>query len=169
LLAAFSASFAAIVSCGGTAVLDAPDPKACPDGHGCPMAACICKDGSLALDTTCQLGECRGEQAVCDELCEGFDGTESVITSQNDEVPIPNCETFCTRLSINGCELGCDTLFSECLTPTTCGAAKAVWDCLVDDAVFTCIDNAVHISGCDLGGFALCETSGQSGQGGSGS
>ena len=100
---------------------------------------------------------------MCDELCAGFDGTESIITSANDEVAVPDCDTFCTRLSINGCELGCDTLFSECVTPSTCGAASAVWDCLIDDAVFTCIDNAVHISGCDLGGFALCETSSQGG------
>jgi hypothetical protein len=61
-------------------------------------------------------------------------------------------------LLLNGCELGCETLFSECLPPTNCSnAAKAFWDCVTSEAVFSCRDNAVRVEGCDTSDLAFCD------------
>ena len=145
-------------SCGGTSVFDAVDPKACGSGHGCPTAACLCNDGSAVLDTTCELGSCRDSQALCEERCDSLEGLASVIESSTDEVALPQCEQICARVEINGCELGCDTLFSECVPPTSCSdAAKSFWDCVASDAVFSCRDNAVRVEGCDTNKLAFCE------------
>lgn len=150
---------AIVADCGGTAVFDAPDPKACGAGHGCPMATCVCGDGSVILDTTCELGECLSLEAVCEDRCEEFEGFSSGFGSSDDEVPIPDCDTFCTRVLVNDCELGCDTLFSQCLKPTTCRPeAAAFWRCAEQQAVLSCVDNAVRIEGCDFSeGNLLCD------------
>jgi hypothetical protein len=59
---------------------------------------------------------------------------------------------------VNGCELGCDTLFSDCLKPSSCSAAAAqFWRCATDEAVITCNDNAVRIVGCDASALAVCD------------
>jgi len=121
------------------------------------MVACLCGDGSLALDTTCELGKCLDEQTVCDDRCDGFDGVQGFAASDNDEVAIPSCDSFCQRLSINGCELGCDTVFSACLTPSSCGSVVGLWDCIVNEAVITCDDNTVRIEGCDASTLGLCQ------------
>jgi hypothetical protein len=149
-----------VVGCGGTSVFDAPDPTACGDGHGCPMAACSCNDGSIVLDTTCVLGECRDVAEICDAGCEGLDGVASVFATEGDSVAIGNCDQICARVEINGCELGCDTLFSECLPATTCSqTAAAFWNCVANDAVLSCRDNSVRVEGCTpvSGEFAVCE------------
>jgi hypothetical protein len=144
--------------CGGTAVFDAPDPKACGAGHGCPMAGCVCGDDSVILDTTCELGKCGDVAKLCDDRCAGFDGVKKTFQSEDDEVPLPNCETFCTRLLVNGCELGCSTLFTECLVPTSCSqAAAAYWQCATEHGVISCIDNAVRIEKCDSSAVEMCE------------
>jgi hypothetical protein len=147
----------AAVACNGTTVFDHPDPTACPVGHGCPMVGCACGDGSLALDTTCVSGECRPQAEVCAELCAENDGVVGQFTTPDDRVPVPGCETFCTRLQINGCELGCDTLFSECVESSTCDAtATSFWGCIVNEAVITCDDNVARVEGCDLNELSLC-------------
>lgn len=145
------------VGCGGTTVVDAPDPKACASGHGCPTVACRCGDGSVIVDTTCQLGECLDESAVCDDRCADFEGVSAVVASADDNVAIPHCDTFCTRAEINGCELGCDTFFSQCLVPSACSApAAAYWECVAAQGVMTCGDNALRITNCDASELALC-------------
>lgn len=144
--------------CGGTTVFDAPDPKACGAGHGCPMAGCVCDDDSVFLDTTCELGECRPTADVCAERCEGFGGVRSTFESLNDEVPLPNCELLCSRLLVNGCELGCSTLFTECLVPSNCSQdAGAFWQCATERGVISCLDNAVRIEGCAPKASVMCE------------
>lgn len=144
--------------CGGTVVFDAPDPKACGEGHGCPMAGCACGDGSVILDTTCELGECLPIEQVCNERCEAFEGAVSAFGTPDDIVPIPNCDTFCSRVVVNGCELGCDTLFSECVAPSSCDQAAATfWRCVTEEAVMSCVDNAVRIERCDASALGLCQ------------
>lgn len=157
LFAALTLSLAVAINCGGSVVLDAPDPKACAAGHGCPMVGCACGDGSLVLDTTCELGECLAIDDVCQDRCKDFEGVKGSFATEDDEVPIPNCDSFCSRLAINGCELGCETLFSACLTPSTCGSAVALWDCINQDGVITCDDNAVRVVGCDTDALAACK------------
>ncbi|NUP08323.1 MAG: hypothetical protein HOW73_19910 [Polyangiaceae bacterium] len=143
--------------CGGTAVFDSPDPKACGIGHGCPMAGCACGDGSVILDTTCELGECLPVEDVCADRCEEFEGAVFAFGTETDEVAIPNCDTFCARVLVNDCELGCDTLFSHCLKPSSCDAAAAAfWRCVTEDAVMSCVDNAVRIERCDASALGLC-------------
>lgn len=144
-------------ACGGTTVVDAPDPKACASGHGCPMVACLCGDGSVVVDTTCELGECLDQTAVCDARCADYEGTTKVVASADDNVAIPECETFCTRAQINGCDLACDTFMSQCLPPSTCDAAAAsYWSCVVSQGVMSCEDNALRITNCDAADLALC-------------
>ena len=144
--------------CGGTVVFDAPDPKACGLGHGCPMAGCACGDGSVILDTTCELGECLPLEKVCADRCEPFEGAVVAFGTPDDVVPIPNCDTFCSRVLVNGCELGCETLFSECVPPTTCDqAAASFWQCVTEEAVLSCVDNAVRVERCDATALGLCQ------------
>lgn len=151
-------------SCGGTVVYDAPDPNACGAGHGCPMAGCACGDGSVILDTTCELGECLAVEDVCADRCADFDGPMVAFATEDDAVAIPNCDTFCTRVLVNGCELGCDTLFSSCLRPSTCDAAAAAfWRCVTEDAVLSCVDNAVRVERCDATALGLCQKESTSG------
>jgi hypothetical protein len=149
---------ASLLACGGTTVFDAPDPDACATGHGCPMAVCACTDGSIILDTTCEKGSCLPSEKVCPERCQPYGGAARSFATANDEVPIPACDTFCARLDANGCELGCDTLFSQCLTPGQCDAgAAAFWKCVVTEGVMTCEDNYVRVEGCDGTSMGLCE------------
>ncbi|HTJ82977.1 MAG TPA: hypothetical protein VL400_14755 [Polyangiaceae bacterium] len=144
--------------CSSTTVFDNPDPKGCPPGHGCPMVGCACNDGSVVLDSTCELGKCLAPEKVCNDRCDGHDGAKSAFTSDDDEVPVPDCDTFCTRLEINGCPLGCDTLFSQCKTPTTCDpAAAAFWQCVTEDAVIDCNADGARITGCDVSEYGLCQ------------
>jgi hypothetical protein len=158
LVTALAGGVLALPGCGGTTVLDAPDPKACASGHGCPMVGCACGDGSVVLDTTCELGKCLPPEEVCADRCADFGGPKSAFASDDDEVPVPGCDTLCTRLQINGCELGCDTLFSTCRTPSTCSpAAASFWRCVTENAVISCEDNAAHITGCDATAYGLCE------------
>lgn len=146
-----------VASCGGTAVFDAPDPKACASGHGCPMVACACGDNSVILDTTCESGDCQPPESVCNDRCAAFGGPLRAFATDDDEVPVPACDTFCRRLDTNGCELGCDTLFSECLAPQGCSPeASAFWNCIVTDAVLTCQDNFVRAEGCDSTSMGVC-------------
>jgi len=123
------------------------------------MVGCKCADESVVFDTTCELGACRDSQAVCDEVCAGFGGpTGGVVESIDDEVPIPDCQTFCTRLLVNDCDLGCETLFSNCLVPSSCSeAAGRFWQCATEQAVISCEDNAVRIVGCDASDLAVCD------------
>jgi len=147
----------ALSACGGTTVFDAPDPSACASGHGCPMAVCACTDGSVILDTTCESGSCRPSEQVCPERCEPYGGAARSFESFDDEVPIPACDTFCARLGANGCELGCDTLFSQCLAPGACSAeAAGFWKCVVTEGVMTCEDNYVRVEGCDATTMGIC-------------
>jgi hypothetical protein len=155
---AFAVAIVAQANCGGTVVYDAPDPKACGAGHGCPMAGCSCGDGTVILDTTCELGECIPVEEVCADRCADRGGPIVGFGSEDDEVPVPNCDTFCTRLFVNDCELGCDTLFSSCLKPSNCDqAASRFWRCVTEDAVLSCDDNALVIEGCDGSALGLCE------------
>ena len=122
------------------------------------LAACACADGSVIMDTTCELGECLGVEGVCEERCAEFDGLASTFETEDDEVPVPDCDTFCTRVLVNDCELGCDTLFSQCLKPTRCEPpAAAFWRCVEQQAVLSCVDNAVRIEGCDVSNNLFCE------------
>ncbi len=156
-LAAFGLA-GSIVGCGGTSVFDAVDPEACGSGHGCPTAACVCNDGSAVLDTTCALGKCQDAKDVCEDRCDALGGLASITLSQTDEVALVHCEEVCARIEINGCKLGCETLFSECLQPSTCSAtAESYWNCVASSAVITCRDNAVQIEGCDTAELAFCE------------
>ncbi len=149
---------AVLVSCGGTAVFDAPDPEACASGHGCPMAVCACSDGSIVLDTTCESGRCVPSEQVCPERCEPYGGASRSFATTDDEVPVPACDTFCARLGANGCELGCDTLFSACVSPGECSPeATSFWKCVVTQGVITCEDNAVRVEGCDGTMMGVCE------------
>ncbi len=158
LLGGALAAGVVVVACGGTAVFDAPDPKACGTGHGCPMAACTCGDGSVVLDTTCELGDCLSVDEVCSARCEPFEGVSGALATEDDQVPLPSCDTFCTRLSVNGCELGCDTVFSACLAPSGCGAdGSSFWSCVAEDAVITCEENVVRVQGCDATELELCQ------------
>lgn len=156
-LIAFAAA-TSVAACSGTAVFDAVDPEACGSGHGCPTAACTCNDGSVILDTSCALGKCRDVNELCEERCDSLQGVASVKESETDEVALLHCEEFCARIEINDCALGCETLFSECLAPSSCSdAAKQYWDCVASSAVITCRDNAVQIEGCDPALLAFCE------------
>ncbi len=153
------AALAAVLApaCGGTTVVDAPDPDACASGHGCPMVGCACTDGSVVLDTTCERGECLPPEELCRERCDLYGGPARAVVTPSDEVPVPGCDTFCSRLQVNGCELGCDTLFTTCLTPSSCSeAAAAFWRCAVNEAVITCEDNSVHVQGCDASLLDVC-------------
>jgi hypothetical protein len=148
---------ASIAACNGTAIYDAIDPDACAEGHGCPMAACSCTDGSVVLDTTCQRGVCAGVQDVCLERCEPYGGPKSAFGTPNDVVPIPACDTFCDRLRVNDCELGCPMLFSECVEPLSCDlAATQFWDCVVERGKLSCSDLALRIEGCGEEPTGLC-------------
>jgi hypothetical protein len=145
-------------ACNGTAVFDAPDPDACASGHGCPMVACACADGSAMLDTTCSRGHCGSPDEICLDRCEPFGGLIGTLATADDEVAVPGCDTFCTRLDIHGCELGCDTLFSACRAPSSCSeGAGAFWQCVVNDAVLTCIDNAVRVERCEVSQLGICD------------
>ena len=147
-----------IAGCGGTSVFDAVDPEACGSGHGCPTAGCVCNDGTVVLDTTCALGKCQDVNELCEDRCDSLEGLASVTVSDSDEVALVHCEEICARIEINGCKLGCETLFSECLAPSTCSsAAESYWDCVASSAVITCRDNAVQIEGCDPAQLAFCE------------
>ena len=157
----FAASFVVgciALGCSGTAVLDAPDPKACASGHGCPMAMCACADGSILIDTTCELGECRPEADVCAERCEPFEGVGSVYASADDRPAVPHCSDLCTRARIHGCELGCDTFFSACETPVSCDPETAgLWECITQRGVFECNDNTLRVTGCEPTALGVCE------------
>jgi hypothetical protein len=153
-----AAAFAGLVAaCGGTTVFDAPDPEACASGHGCPMVGCACTDGSIIFDTTCRKGNCVAPQDICPDRCAPYGGPSVAFATEDDEVPVPACDTFCARLDTNGCELGCDTLFSTCLAPTECSSdAAAFWKCIVTEGVMTCEDNYVRVEGCDGSKMSLC-------------
>jgi hypothetical protein len=145
------------VACNGTAVFDAIDPTACAEGHGCPMAACFCADGSVVLDTTCERGDCLPVSDLCLERCEPYGGPASAFGTPGDVVPIPACDTFCDRLEVNGCELGCSMLFSACVEATTCdAAAQRFWDCVVERGKLSCDELALRVEGCGEEPAGLC-------------
>ncbi|MFO0554769.1 MAG: hypothetical protein U0271_40705 [Polyangiaceae bacterium] len=147
-----------VAGCGGNVVFDDPDPTACDPGHGCPMVGCACIDGSVVLDTTCVSGECQPPESTCAERCKDFGGAASAFATEDDQVAIPDCDTFCTRVEINGCKLGCDTLFSKCEAPSSCSpAAAAFWQCATQTAVLSCVDNSVRIEGCDSTTLGVCD------------
>ena len=160
LAASLLASLAAALGlgCTTTTVLDDPDPKGCPPGHGCPMVGCACNDGSVVLDSTCELGKCLAAEKVCNDRCADYDGAKSAFATDDDQVPVPDCDTFCTRLEINGCGHGCDTLFSQCKTPSKCGpTAASFWQCVTEDAVITCDADGARVVGCDASEYGVCE------------
>jgi hypothetical protein len=146
------------ISCGGSAVFDAPDPTACAPGHGCPMAGCACEDGSIVLDTTCVSGDCVDVTELCAERCASRGGPVSAFATDDDVLAVPGCSTLCDRIAIHGCELGCETLASSCERPSSCDpVASAFWSCVVGRAVIGCEDGAVTVEGCDATAYGLCE------------
>lgn len=145
-------SFAFGFGCdGGTVIYDAPDPKQCATGNGCPMVTCTCNDGSFMIDSTCELGKCKDPSAVCDDRCKPFMGQKSLVATADDNVAIPNCDVLADRMLINDCKEGTELLASECeSTNVQCSpAADSFWKCVVGMGVLSCKRGALRVEGCD--------------------
>lgn len=151
---------AAVTACNGTAVYDREDPTACDTGHGCESVVCTCGDGSRIADTTCENGSCREASSMCEDRCADFEGVAGVATSVSDTLAVPACSALCLRIRVNGCDLGCDVLTSECVpSDDTCDeAASRFWSCVIGEGVMSCDDGALRIQGCEDEIPSFCAT-----------
>jgi len=142
-----------VVSCSGTAVLDAGDSLACETGHDCGSTICRCEDDTVLLSSLCEKEECKTSDEVCARRCQDADHGSSLtsvdITSEESPLAAPFCETICARLQIGGCESGCDPFFTGCEAEVVCDPElEALYACLANEAVLSCEDGAVAFSGC---------------------
>jgi hypothetical protein len=148
----FATAISSALACdGGTVIFDAPDPKQCATGNGCPMVTCACNDGSFMIDSTCELGKCKPASDVCDDRCLPFMGAKANVATTNDNVGIPGCDVLYDRMLINDCKEGTELLASECeATNVQCSpTAAAFWSCVIGKGILSCKRGALRVENCD--------------------
>lgn len=137
-------------ACSGTAVYDDPDPTGCDVGHGCPVVTCSCADGSLALDSTCERGNCVDANEVCADRCSKRGGVVNSLATKTDVIAMPTCPTLCDRMYVNDCKIGCELFASECrVAGVVCTtAARDLWECVAGRGELRCEQGALFVEGC---------------------
>ena len=138
-------------ACSGTSVYDKPDPLECGLGSGCGMVICTCGDGSYAIDSRCEAGNCLDANEECKDRCGAFGAPSQVVSSASDTFGMASCEALDDRMLINGCKEGTELFSTECMPDATCSdESRKFWACIVGESVLSCRGGALHSTGCDV-------------------